>query len=545
MQASDVVAVVAELILLAAACVVLLLEAFLRKAPGLQARGDEGKQESAAGQGGSAPEQPHSAAEQPHGTAGAGMATQGRAMGSTRLAGQGGLLTAMLAVTLAGLLGAAAVSVGLWGQSRSSFAGMLVLDDWAIFFKVLFAVAAALVVLVSPPYLEAHGRHLGEYYSLLLFAVIGMDLMVAARDFVLLYLSVELMAISSYLLAAFFRYRVRSNEASLKYLVTGSLASGILLYGISLVYGLTAQTGYAPSGTALASAAQSSTGVLFALALVGIGLAFKVSAVPFHMWTPDVYQGAPTPIAAFFSVGPKAAAFSALIAVFVTAFAGQFGEWGVLFLVLSILTMLAGNLYALVQTNVKRMLAYSSIAHAGYLLVGVAAMGMGKDAALGQAILVYLAAYTFMNLGAFGVLAYLKASVCRPFDYSLKSLAGLGRRSPWAAVLLSLFLISLLGIPGTAGFIAKFYVFGAAVWAGLWWLAVIGVVLSAVSAYYYLRVIIYMFFREPEVEYTVGQPISGGVAAALSISALATLVIGLAPSFLWEAVTRAFASLVS
>lgn len=517
MRASDLIAVAPELVLLAAACVVLLLEAFVRKTPGMVLTGSN-EQRQHSGSGGSAV--------------------------------QVGLSTAMLAVTLAGLLGAAAVSVGLWGQSRSSFADMLALDGWAIFFRVLFCVAASLVVLTSPSYLEVHRRHLGEYYALLLFAVIGMNLMVAARDFILLYVSVELMAISSYLLAAFFRYRLRSNEASLKYLVTGSLASGILLYGISLVYGLTAHTGYKLVGTSLAPDAvgagtQGSTGVLFALALVGIGLAFKVSAVPFHMWTPDVYQGAPTPIAAFFSVGPKAAAFSALVVVFVTAFAGQSGEWGVFFVVLSILTMLAGNLYALVQTNVKRMLAYSSIAHAGYLLIGMAAMGMGKDAALGQAILVYLAAYTFMNLGAFGILAYLKTSFSKPFDYSLRSLAGLGRRSPWAAVLLSLFLISLLGIPGTAGFIAKFYVFGAAVWADLWWLAVIAVVLSAVSAYYYLRVIIYMFFREPEEDYALAQPISGGMAAALSVSALATLVIGLAPSWLWEAVTSAFASLVS
>ncbi|MBC7292724.1 MAG: NADH-quinone oxidoreductase subunit N, partial [Thermoleophilia bacterium] len=229
--------------------------------------------------------------------------------------------------------------------------------------------------------------------------------------------------------------------------------------------------------------------MVFAVLLVGIGLAFKVSAAPFHMWTPDVYQGAPTPIAAFFSVGPKAAAFAVILAAFVGAFPGSADQWAVFFIVLSVLTMLAGNLFALVQSNVKRMLAYSSIAHAGYILAGVGAMGWSKNTYPALTILIYLAAYTFMNLGAFGVLTYLKAQQPDKFDYSLTRLAGLGRRSPWAAVLLSLFLLSLTGIPGTAGFIGKFYVFGAVVNADLVWLAVVGVILSAVSAYYYLRVI--------------------------------------------------------
>ncbi len=214
-----------------------------------------------------------------------------------------------------------------------------------------------------------------------------------------------------------------------------------------------------------------------------------------------------------------------------------------MFVVLAIATMLAGNLYALVQTNVKRMLAYSSIAHAGYLLTGVGAMGWSGNSYPGQGVLIYLVAYTFMNLGAFGILAYLKAQSPEKFDYSLKHFAGLGRRSPWAAVLLSLFLLSLTGIPGTAGFIGKFYVFSGVVWAGLWWLVVIGVLLSAVSVYYYLRVIVYMFFKEPEEELVLKAPISGGMAAALAVCAAATLAIGLVPSSLWDAVTRAFDSL--
>ena len=495
MQTPDLVPIIPELILLVTACVALLVEPFLK--PGGSGRTDR---------------------------------------------------TALIAITLTGLIGSVAVSLGLSGEDRESFAGMLVLDDWAVFFNVLFGVAAILTVLMSPAYLEAHRRHLGEYYALLLFAVIGMDLMAAARDFILLYVAIELMAISSYLLAAFFRYRIRSNEASLKYFLTGSFASAILLYGVSLVYGQAGATNYSATGRAVAEIMQSGAtgskaGVLLAVFLVAIGLAFKVSAAPFHMWTPDVYQGAPTPIAAFFSVGPKAAAFSAMMAAFIAAFPGAVKEWGLFFMVLSIATMLVGNLYALVQTNVKRMLAYSSIAHAGYLLTGVGAMGWSGNTLPGQGVMIYLAAYTFMNLGAFGILAYLKAQRPEEFDYSLKSLAGLGRRSPWTASLLTLFLLSLTGIPGTAGFIGKFYVFSGVVWADLWWLAVIGVLLSAVSAYYYLRVVIYMFFREPEEEYSFREPIGGAMAASLAVSAIATVAIGLVPSWLWDAAAAGFGTL--
>ena len=489
MQAPDLIPVIPELILLVAACLVLLVEPFLKA--DVAGKGDK---------------------------------------------------TPVMAIALTGIIASLVMSIALVGQDRESFAGMLVLDDWAVFFKVLFAIGAGLTILMSPGYLEAHRRHLGEYYALVLFAVIGMDLMAAARDFILLWVALELMTISSYLLAAFFRYRVRSNEASLKYFLTGSFASAIMLYGISLVYGLAGATNYAAVGKALGGQG-GSMAVLFAVFLVAIGLAFKVSAAPFHMWTPDVYQGAPTPVAAFFSVGPKAAAFSAIMAAFIVAFPGAVQEWGLFFIVLAIVTMLVGNLYALVQTNVKRMLAYSSIAHAGYLLTGVGAMGWSGNSYPGQGVMLYLAAYTFMNLGAFGVLAYLKTQMPEKFDYSLRHMAGLGRRSPWAAVLFSLFLLSLAGIPGTAGFIGKFYVFSGVVWADLWWLAVIGVLLSAVSAYYYLRVIVYMFFKEPEEEYKVKEPISGGMAAALAVSAIATLAIGIVPSWLWDAVASAFTTL--
>ncbi|OFW62167.1 MAG: hypothetical protein A2133_03615 [Actinobacteria bacterium RBG_16_64_13] len=507
MQAPDLIPIIPELILLATACIILLVEPFLKTGV--------------------------AAAD------GAGGAADSPAKGDK---------TPIIAIALAGLIGSLVVSLALVGHDRESFAGTLVLNDWAVFFKVLFALGAGLTILMSSGYLEAHRRHLGEYYALIIFAVIGMDLMAAARDFILFYVALELMAISSYLLAAFFRYRERSNESALKYFLTGSFASAIMLYGISLVYAETGATSYAAAGRVLAQVGGAgvpggTAGVLLAVFLVGIGLAFKVSAAPFHMWTPDVYQGAPTPVAAFFSVGPKAAAISVIMAAFIVAFPGVVKQWGMFFIILAIITMLAGNLYALVQSNVKRMLAYSSIAHAGYLLTGVGAMGWSGNAYPGRGLLVYLAAYTFMNLGAFGVLAYLKTQMPEKFDYSLKHLAGLGRRSPWAAVLLSLFLLSLTGIPGTAGFIGKFYVFGGVVWADLWWLAVIGVVLSAVSAYYYLRVIVHMFFKEPEEDYAVREPIAGGMAAALAVSAIATLAIGIVPSWLWDAAVSAVGTL--
>jgi NADH-quinone oxidoreductase subunit N len=492
MKASDLIAVIPELVLLVAACAVLLVEAF------------------------------------------AGKDSQGP-LGAGRKPWAVGL-------ALLGALGSVVASlILLAGESRITFNSTFVLDEWGVFFNVLFGVAAGLAVLMSPAYLEAHRRHLGEYYALLLFTLMGMDLLAGARDFIVFYVALELMAISSYLLAAFFRYRLRSNESALKYFLTGSFASAVLLYGISLVYGQAGATDYWTVGKVLGSQG-ASPGVLLAVFLVGVGLAFKVSAAPFHMWTPDVYQGAPTPVTAFFSVGPKAAAFSVLITAFVFAFGGAAKEWSAFFIVLAIATMLVGNAVALVQTNVKRMLAYSSIAHAGYMLAGLAALGWKQDVFPAMGVLVYLAAYTFMNLGAFGILGHLKAQAPATFDYSLGKLAGLGRRSPGTGLLFSLFLISLTGIPGTAGFIGKFWVFSGVVMADLWWLAVIAVLLSAVAAYFYLRVIIYMFFREPEGETVAGRPLSGGMAVALVVCAVATVVIGVLPGRLWDAVTGVFAT---
>jgi len=482
MKASDLVTILPELILALAACLILVVEPFLKK--------DK---------------------------------------------------TASVAIALTALLAAGVVALGLGGEPRSSFNHMVVLNDYARFFAVLFSAAGALTVLMTPRYLEAYDRHLGEFYALLLFAVVGMDLMAASRDFIAFYVGLELMAISSYLLAGFLRYQVKSNEAALKYFLTGAFASAITLYGVSLVYGFTGSTNYEQVGQAL-MASGNTTAVALATALVLVGTGFKVSVAPFHMWTPDVYEGAPTPVAAFFSVGPKAAGFSAILMIFVTVFAVSASTWSALFIALSLVTMAVGNLFALVQKNVKRMLAYSSIAHVGYLLAALGALGRGDDFLPGQAILLYLVCYTFMNLGAFGILAYLKTQ-SEDFDYSLAEMAGLGRRAPWAAVLMSLFLFSLTGIPGTAGFIGKFYLFNSVVRAGLTWLAVIAVIFSAVSAFYYLRVIMYMFFREPEVEYATKEPVNGPMAASLVLSAIGVLVIGLLPAAFWSAAQSAWGNM--
>jgi NADH-quinone oxidoreductase subunit N len=449
--------------------------------------------------------------------------------------------TAVIAIALVGVLASAVVAIALGGQVRSAFSGMIVLNTYAVFFKVLFAAAAFITILMSPRYLEAGKRHLGEYYALVLFALIGMDLLAAARDFVAFYVALELMAISSYLLAGFFRYRIKSNESALKYFVTGTFASAFTLFGVSIIYGLTGSTNYENINFALAGAGNG-TILAFATAMVVAGLGFKVSMAPFHMWTPDVYQGAPTTVAAFFSVGPKAAGFSAILIIFATVFEASAEFWRTLFIVLSVITMFVGSVMAIVQTNMKRMLAYSSITHVGYLLAGLAALGKGSATLAGESIMLYLAAYTVMNLGAFGILTYLKNQRPDDFDYSLKSFAGLGRRSPWAAVLLTLFLFSLTGIPGTAGFIGKFYLFSAVVRADLVWLAVLAVIFSGVSAYYYLRLMVYMFFKEPETDFQVAEPIQGSLAAAVALSAVGVLYVGLFPSWIWDNALRAFSN---
>jgi len=419
--------------------------------------------------------------------------------------------------------------------------GMFRHDALTQIFRTMIILAGGLTCLLSVD-VPSLGRK-GHYYALLIIATLGASLMSAASDLIMAFVALETTSITLYMLAGFLRNDERSAEAGVKYFLFGAVMSAILLYGLSLLYGFSGQTNFYLLADGLEASGIDGLPVLLALVMLLAGFSFKISAVPFHFWTPDVYEGAPTPVTAFLSVASKAASFALLLRLFMAVFPEYDPIWTLLLAIASIVTMTLGNVLALRQTNVKRMLAYSSIAHAGYLLTGVGAMGWAGNSYPGHGVMVYLAAYTFMNLGAFGLLTYLKTQMPHSFDYSLKQMAGLGRRSPWAAVLLSLFLLSLTGIPGTAGFIGKFYVFSGVVWADLWWLAVICVLLSVVSAYYYLRVIIYMFFREPEEEYEVREPISGGMAASLAVSAVATVVIGILPSWLWDSVASAFNAL--
>ena len=400
---------------------------------------------------------------------------------------------------------------------RSLFSGMFVHDAFTVFFTLLFCTIGALSVLLSWNYAKRTRINQGEYYVLLLCATLGMILMAATNDLITVFLGLELMSLALYILVGFRRARLESNEAALKYFLLGAFASGFLLYGIALVYGTTGSTNLAAIGRFLAESPMAHnplfvTGVLLLLT----GFAFKVSAVPFHMWTPDAYEGAPTSITAFMSAGAKAAGFAALLRVMLHVLGGSQEQWAPLLSVIAALTMTVGNVTALLQSNVKRMLAYSSIAHAGYLLVAVVAGG--KDGA--SAALFYLAVYSIMNLGAFGILTLLGRE--QEERVLLSDLAGLGFRQPLLGIAMTLFMLSLGGIPPTAGFMGKVYLFGVALRAGLVPLVIVGVLNSVVSVFYYLRVTVALYMEEPQ-----GEPVavSWGAPSALALIAALGLTL--------------------
>lgn len=379
------------------------------------------------------------------------------------------------------------------------FSGHLIIDGYAGFWKLLLYVMTGLTILLSLAYLKVERIVLGEYYGFVLFALCGMMVMVSAADLLTLYLGMELMALSLYVLAGIKRYESRSLEAAAKYFVLGAFSSGILLYGISLLFGATGSTKLDAISAATAGGLNNPMLVL-AVILMLVGFGFKLAAAPFHMWTPDVYEGAPTSVTAFMAVTSKAASFAAFLRVFVEALGGIKGHWVGLVVIVCLATLAIGNLVALVQTNLKRLLAYSSIAHAGYALVGVAAIGSATTSAdTAQAVasvMLYLAIYAFMTLGAFAIVGMLRRNGIEGED--IDSFAGLAKREPVTAFLMMIFMVSLAGLPPTAGFIGKLYLFMAAVHAGLTWLAVIAVLFAAISAYYYLRVVMAMYMREPE-----------------------------------------------
>ncbi|OFW19108.1 MAG: hypothetical protein A3G21_05300 [Acidobacteria bacterium RIFCSPLOWO2_12_FULL_66_21] len=451
-------------------------------------------------------------------------------------------------VTVAVILGAGLALVPSAGQNLTIARDLVAIDGFATFFKVLFLVAAALTVLMSPRYLTLENVHPGEYYFLVLCATLGMMFMAGGVDLITLFIGLETMAVSFYVLTGIIRPNKRSNEAAIKYFVLGAFSLGLLLYGMSILYGLTGSTHLRVIATSLVA---GDGGLLlpFAVMLLVAGIGFKIAAVPFHMWAPDVYEGAPTPITAFLSVGSKAASFAMLLRIFVaglpafradglgTAWGQPFG-WGAFFYVLAVVTMTVGNLAALTQGNIKRLLAYSSIAHAGYILIGiVAGSTRGVSAAL-----VYLMIYAFMQLGAFAVVVMLRRKDI--IGDELKDLTGLYATHPGAAIAMLVFMLSLGGIPPTAGFMGKFWVFGAAIDAGYVWLAVIGVLNSAVSLYYYIRIVVFMWISEEE-EKSAAFGISPAVATVLAVTLAMTVLLGIYPRLLFDFAQASAASLGS
>ncbi len=432
-------------------------------------------------------------------------------------------------ISIIGLVVTGAFCIGAWNDQQVGFYQHVVLDNFALFFHFVFLLAAGLTILMSDGYLKREGYPIGEYYPLVLFTTAGAMWMASGTDLMTIFLGLEVLSISLYVLAGFFRRDVRSNEAGLKYFLLGAFSTGFLLYGIALLYGVSGTTQIAMMGEFFRAnpAVFGNPMTIAGMLLLSVGFLFKIAIVPFHMWTPDVYQGAPTPITAFMSAGPKAAAIAAFMRVLSLGLEGLAAEWTSLLWVLAVLTMTVGNVIAIYQSDLKRMLAYSSIAHAGYALIGLVAFNQ-----IGMSgILFYMLAYTFMNVGAFAVLVL--AGKKGEENLTLQGFAGFGYKRPFLAVALTIFLFSLMGIPPTAGFAGKFYIFAGAVQAGYIWLAVIGVLNSAVSLYYYLRVMVYMYFRDPAEDYAWVK-MHGGAVASILLAIAGSLWLGIFPGPIME-----------
>ncbi|HTQ58769.1 MAG TPA: NADH-quinone oxidoreductase subunit N [Candidatus Solibacter sp.] len=413
----------------------------------------------------------------------------------------------------------------------AAFGGLVAADPFSIFFSHLIGLVAVLVLLAAGPYLERERLDDAEFYALVLFATAGMGVLASAQELLTAFIGLELSSISSYILAGYRRDSLKSSESSMKYFLLGSFATAFFLYGIALVYGVTGTTNLLK----MDSADSTSSLLKLGLALILIGLGFKVAAAPFQIWTPDVYEGAPTPVTALFSAGPKAAAFALLLRIFANVHAATH-FWFYAFWILAAITMFAGNLGALLQSNIKRMLAYSSIAHAGYILVGFAAVTtLAGDKEIGAspayaAVLFYLLTYAFAKVGAFTIVSQFGGAGERHLQ--LDDFAGLGERQPWIAAMFSLFLLSLLGLPITAGLFGKFYILKAVIDAHLIWLAVLVAINTIIGAYYYIRVIVIMYMREPNAEIAATVPASFPlpVNVVVAITAIGTVWLGILPS---------------
>ncbi|HXU37911.1 MAG TPA: NADH-quinone oxidoreductase subunit N [Blastocatellia bacterium] len=460
------------------------------------------------------------------------------------------------AVSLLGLIAAAIAVVTLWGRSgETSFGGMIITDDFRLFFAMIFLIVTFLTVLISLRWVEDEALPIGEYFALLMFATTGMLFMSAANDLVMIFLGLEITSISTYVLCGYRRKDLRSNESAMKYFILGSFSTAFLLYGIAFVYGATFKAGASPVATTnlqLIRERISSPDQLFSqpmllagAAMMIVGFGFKVATAPFHVWSPDVYEGAPTPVTAFLSTGSKAAAFASFSRVFIltfaaTSFASSTGALHTLqsattgaLVIMAILTMTIGNLAAIVQSNIKRMLAYSSIAHAGYALIGIVANDW-------RAVAFYLLSYVLINLGAFGIIEVMARRGDKRVEIS--DYAGIGFQSVGLASGLSLFLLSLAGLPLTGGFVAKLLVFKSAWAGGFHALVIVAVINSAISWYYYLRVIVAMFFAEPGAAFK-RPAIARSMIAALALAIIGTLYLGILPGRVLDTLERARAQL--
>jgi NADH-quinone oxidoreductase subunit N len=435
-------------------------------------------------------------------------------------------------LALIGGIGAAVYANTMPGLA---FGGMLRIDGFATFFRILVMGVGILAILPSYGFLRRHEAETGEYHSLLLFSIVGQSLMASANDLFIIFIGLEISSIASYVLAGYLRDDKRANEAALKYFLLGSFATGFFLYGIAVVYGSTGIVDLSAIHSLLAGDGGDHRVMMgVAAALMFVGLAFKVSAAPFQMWAPDVYQGAPSPVSAFLSAGPKAAAFAIFLRIFMTAFAPIGRGWEPLVWASALLSMCIGNFAALRQSNIKRMLAYSSIAHAGYVMVALtSASGVHASSDTGAAAaMFYLASYAFMNIGAFAVVSHLSGKAEK--YQSIEDFAGLAQRQPFTAAMLSIFLLSLIGVPLTGGFFGKLYIFKAALDAQLNWLTVLGLLNSAVAAYYYLRILVMMYMRDPADDAPAAEPLTPSFRLALLLPALGTLFLGIFPSWVLD-----------
>jgi NADH-quinone oxidoreductase subunit N len=426
-------------------------------------------------------------------------------------------------VALIGTIVALYFTATMWDVKGTAFSGLYTIDNFGTFLKVIFLIILFLVTIISFRYTSREDIVEGEYYALLLFGVLGMMVMVSSTSFITIFIGLEVMSLSIYVMCGLLKGNLKAVESSLKYFLLGSFATAFLLYGIALLY---VSTGTIDVRVMQAAASAKSLGgnalFLTGIALLIVGFGFKIASVPFHMWTPDVYEGAPTTITAYMATGVKAAAFGAFLRIFYTAFYPYIAQWSAVLWFIAVLTMTAGNIIALVQNNIKRLLAYSSIAHAGYILVAF----VTGDKIMSSSILYYLLAYTFMNLGAFTVVILLGNKDGANED--LDSYAGLAVRHPFISLCMTVFLLSLTGIPPLAGFAGKFYVFSDAIKGQYYWLAVIGMLNSAVAAYYYLRVLMYMYFKDPVKE--IGKiDMSAGYVIVMLISVAALLYLGIFP----------------